>query len=495
MRLAIGAGRWRVVRQLLVEAIMVALGGGLVGFAAAGWATRYVAAMLRESQRPIAIDAQPDARVLAFTLAVAGLTTLVFGLAPALRATRLGRSVRIYPASSVTERRSLARMTLVGAQLAMCVVLVLCAGLLVRTLYNLERVDGRFATDTVVAFALDANDTAVPHERMPILCTEAIARLQGPAVATGSCSTMTPLDTAREVRTLGLPALPAGRENRDILANAVSPGYFATFGIDPVRGRLFTAADTAAAPRVAILNEAAVRHFFADVNPIGRQIAFGSVVDPATAMTVVGVVSDVRHQLREAAVPMAYQPLEQMASPPDSLVGAVRVAGDSQPIGGRVRGIVRDVAPELAVLWVRSLRQQMQAALVTERLLASLSVAFGALALLLAAIGIYGVIAYDVGRRTREIGIRMALGAQPRTMLRAVLWQVAKIVIPGIGVGLGAGLLASAAVEAFLFGITPRDPWTLAVTAVVLAVVAFAAASIPARRAARVNPVSALRTE
>jgi putative ABC transport system permease protein len=495
MRLAIGASRWRVVRQLLAEAMMVAAGGGLIGFAAAGWATRYVAVLLRESQRPIVIDAQPDAGVLAFTLAVAGLTTLVFGLAPALRATRSGRSFRIYPASSVTERRSLGRMTLAGGQLAMCVVLVLCAGLLVRTLYNLERVDGRFATDTVVGFALDANDTAVPDEQMPGICTEAIARLQGPAVATGSCSTMTPLDTLREVRTLGLPPLPPGRESRDILANAVTPGYFATFGIDAVRGRLFTAADTAAAPRVAILNEAAARHFFSEVNPIGSQIAFGSVVDPATAMTVVGVVSDVRHQLREAVAPMAYQPLEQIASPPDSLVGAIRVAGDSQPIAARVRSVVRDVTPDLAVLWVRSLRQQMQAALVTERLLASLSVAFGALALLLAAVGIYGVIAYDVGRRTREIGIRMALGAGPRTLVSVVLCQVAMIVIPGIGAGLAASLTASAAVETFLFGITPRDPWTLAVTSLVLVVVAFAAASVPARRAARVNPVMALRAE
>ncbi|HEX5107172.1 MAG TPA: ABC transporter permease [Vicinamibacterales bacterium] len=495
MRLAIGAGRWRVVRQLLAEAIMVAAGGCLIGFAAAGWATRYVAALLGESQRPITIDAQPDARVVAFTLAVAGLTTLMFGLAPALRATRSGRSLRIYPASSVTERRSLGRMTLVGGQLAMCVVLVLCAGLLVRTLYNLERVDGRFATDTVVGFALDANDTAVPHERLPGLCTEALARLQGPAVATGSCSTMAPLDTARELRVLGLPQLPPERESRDILANAVTPGYFATFGIDVLRGRLFTAADTAAAPHVAILNEAAARHFFGDANPIGRQIAFGSVVDPDTAMTVVGIVSDVRHQLREAAVPMAYEPLEQMASPPDYLVGAIRVAGDSQTIGARVRSAVRDVTPDLAVLWVRSLRQQMQAALVTERLLASLSVAFGTLALLLAAVGIYGVIAYDVGRRTREIGIRMALGARPRTLLGAVLRQVAMIVIPGIAAGLAISLPASAAVEAFLFGIAPRDPWTFAATSLALALVAFAAAVIPARRAARVNPVMALRAE
>jgi hypothetical protein len=255
---------------------------------------------------------------------------------------------------------------------------------------------------------------------------------------------------------LGLPEQSSGE--RDILANAVTPEYFETFGIRAVRGRLFTAADTAAAPRVAVLNEAAARHFFGDRDPLGRQIAFGSRPDPTLAITVVGVVGDVRYELRVAPEPMAFQPLAQMRFPPDYLAGAVRTTGDPAPIGTRVRGVVRDLSPELAVSWVRTLREQMQAALVTERLLASLSGAFGVLALLLAGIGVYGVLAYDVTQRTREIGIRMALGAQRRTVVGGVLAQVALIVFPGVGAGLGVGLLLSAGVEKLLFGIAPRDP-------------------------------------
>jgi predicted permease len=494
MRLAIGASRWRVVRQLLTEGAIVALGGGLVGYAAAGWATLYVQTLLRGGQRPIAIDVQPDARVLAFTLGVASITTLLFGLAPALFATRVAPNARI-TATTATTRRSPGRMVLVGAQLAMCVVLVFEAGLFARTLRNLQRVDGRLATDTVLAFAIDANDSGFPLERLATTCTEAIDRLRQPDVMAASCSTMTPLDTAFEIRVLGLPELPPGRDTRDIFANAVTPGYFAAFGIESVRGRLFTAADTPAAPRVAILNEAGARHFFGDRDPIGQHIAFGSRPDPALVMTVIGIVRDVRQQLRVTEAPMAYQPLAQIRFPPDYIVGAIRTASDPAPLGTRVRGVVRSLSPALAVSWIRTLREQMRAALVTERLLASLSLAFGVLAVVLAGIGVYGVIAYDVTRRTREIGIRIALGAQQRTVLIGVFRQIMLIVIPGIAAGVGAGMFASAAIETFLFGITPRDPWTLAAAALMLALIACVAGYVPARRAANVNPALALRAQ
>jgi predicted permease len=306
---------------------------------------------------------------------------------------------------------------------------------------------------------------------------------------------MTPLDTAFEIRTLGLPELPPGRESRDIFTNAVTTEYFTAFGIEAVRGRLFTAADTATAPRVAILNEAGARHFFGDRDPIGQQIAFGSRPDPALSMTVVGIVRDVRQQLRQTPTPMAYQPLAQIRFPPDYLVGAIRTAGDPTSIGTQVRGIVRELSPQLAVSWVRTLREQMRAALITERLLVSSSLAFAVLAAVLAGIGVYGVIAYDVTRRTREIGIRMALGAQRRTVLIGVFRQMMLIVVPGIVAGVGAAMLASAAIESFLFGITARDPLTLAAAALMLAVIACVAGLVPARRAANVNPALTLRAE
>jgi ABC-type antimicrobial peptide transport system permease subunit len=192
---------------------------------------------------------------------------------------------------------------------------------------------------------------------------------------------------------------------------------------------------------------------------------------------------------------MVYQPIGQMRIPPDYLVGAIRTVDEPSSITTRVRGVVRDLSTQLAVGWVRTLREQMDAALVTERLLVGLSVAFGLLALVLAGIGVYGVIAYDVTRRTREIGIRLALGALRRAVVGAVLRQTATIVVPGIVVGLAGAVMASALVETFLFGITPRDPVTLAMTALVLGAIALAAAYVPARRAARVNPAIALRAE
>ncbi len=495
MRLAVGASRWRIARQLLTEAGLVAVAGGLIGFAAATWATRSFAALLAQSQRPVAIDLQPDGRVFAFTLAVAALATLLFGLVPALRATRSAPPSQLARTGSTNARRSRGRLVLVAAQLALCVVLLFVAGLLVRTLRNLQAVDNRFTSDGVVAFAIDANDSGFPLERMGELCTQAIDRLRLPGVIATSCSTMTPLDTAREVRTLGLPALSPGRTNRDVLANGVSPGYFAAFGIDAIRGRLFTDADRAGAARVAILSEAAARHFFAGQDPLGRQIAFGSRPDPSQAITVVGVGRDIRQELRAAPEPMVYQPIGQMRIPPDYLVGAIRTVDEPSSITTRVRGVVRDLSTQLAVGWVRTLREQMDAALVTERLLVGLSVAFGLLALVLAGIGVYGVIAYDVTRRTREIGIRLALGALRRAVVGAVLRQTATIVVPGIVVGLAGAVMASALVETFLFGITPRDPVTLAMTALVLGAIALAAAYVPARRAARVNPAIALRAE
>jgi ABC-type antimicrobial peptide transport system permease subunit len=192
---------------------------------------------------------------------------------------------------------------------------------------------------------------------------------------------------------------------------------------------------------------------------------------------------------------MVYQPIGQMRIPPDYLVGAIRTIDEPSSITTRIRGVVRDLSTQLAVGWVRTLREQMDAALVTERLLVGLSVAFGLLALVLAGIGVYGVIAYDVARRTREIGIRLALGALRRTVVGAVLRQTAAVVVPGVVVGLAGAVTASALVETFLFGITPRDPVTLAMTALVLGAIALAAAYVPARRAARVNPAIALRAE
>ena len=281
----------------------------------------------------------------------------------------------------------------------------------------------------------------------------------------------------------------------EVFANTVTPDYFQTFGIDLVRGRLFTAQDRAGAPRVALLNETAARFYFGGADPIGRPIAFGSKPDPARALTVVGIVRDARHSLRQSPPRMVYQPLAQINQPPDTLTAAIRTTSDPTPAASMVRGEVAALSRDVAVIWVRTMQQQIAAALTSERLLATLATAFGLLALLLACIGLYGVVSYDVARRSRDIGIRLALGAERSTVLTGVLRQTATITAVGLVGGLVAAALASQLVEGFLFELTPRDPVTLAVTTGMLALSALLAGYVPARRASRIDPAVALRAE
>ena len=390
----------------------------------------------------------------------------------------------------------LAVKVLVAAQIALCLVLVFGAGLLVRTQRNLQQVQGGFATENILVAALDANDTTFPHERMVELCSNAVERLrERTGAVAGSCSTMSPVDTAFEGRILGIPTPPRDPGADQVLANTVTPDYFRTFGIDLVRGRLFTAQDTARAPRVALINETAARFYFGGADPIGRPIAFGSKPDPARAMTVVGIVRDARHSLRQAPPRMVYQPLAQIIQPPDTLTAAIRTTSDPTPVAGMVRAEVAALNRDVAVIWVRTMQQQIASALTSERLLATLSTAFGLLALLLACIGLYGVVSYDVARRSHDIGIRLALGAERSSVLTAVLRQTATITAVGLVGGLVAATLASQLVEGFLFELTPRDPVTLGVTTGMLALSALLAGYVPARRASRIDPAVALRAE
>jgi predicted permease len=496
VRMAVGAGRWRVVRQFVTESLLLAVAGGALGLLVAGWGTQYVATLLRENQNPIVIDVQPDRLVLAFTTLLSLLTGVVFGVLPAVTATRVAIATTAKRVGSAHVGRGAGRQVLVVAQMALCLVLVFGAGLLVRTQQNVERVNGGFATENILAFALDANDTTFPVERMVQLCIDAVERLRQRAGAlSGSCSTMSPVDTAIEGRVIGIPTPPPAPGANQVFANTVTPDYFRTFGIGLVRGRLFTAQDIANAPRVAIINEAMARTYFNGVDPIGRPIAFGSKPDPARALTVVGVVRDARQNLRQPAPRMVYQPLAQILQPPDTLTGAIRASNDPSPLAAVVGREVNALSRDVGVTWVRTMQQQIAAALVSERLLASLSAAFGLLTPLLACIGLYGVLSYDVARRSRDIGIRLALGAHRSTVLTAVLRQTATIAVSGLAAGLIAASLASQYVEAFLFELTPRDPITLFVASAVLAISALLAGYIPARRASRIDPAAALRSE
>jgi predicted permease len=499
VRMSVGADRFRVIGQFLVESLVLAVLGGAIGLVLAGWGTRFVAELFRQNQNPIVIDAQPDGTVLFFAAGLSMLSAVVFGLAPAFAATRitLAPALKTGTARAGTAFRSSRRYALVAGQLALCLVLTFGAALLVRTQQNLQRVDGGFDTRNLLVFAIDARDTAFPAGRVARFCNDVIARIRTrPGVVVGSCSTMTPVDTAFEGRILGTPApQPAVRTDGIVFANTVTPDYFHTFGIPLLRGRLFTSQDTPESTRVAIVNESVARAYFGDADPIGRAIAFGREPDPSRTLTVVGVVGDARHSLRETAPRMVYQPLEQILEPPAGLTAAVRTTGDPMAVAGLVRGDVHTLSRDVAVTWVRTMEEQIAASLLSERLLATLSTAFGALALMLACVGLYGVISYDVTRQARDIGIRLALGATRSLVLGRVLRQAAMIVIAGLAMGLVGAWFTSRLVAGFLFGLSARDPYMLGVAALALTIAAMLAGYLPARRASRVDPAVTLRSE
>jgi predicted permease len=494
VRMAVGASRGRLVRQLTVESVIMAVVGGAIGLLLASWGTQFVGAFFRQSQNPVVIDLQPDGTVLLFAAAVSLVTGTAFGVMPAFKATRLTLTpaLNLGHADASAARGWLGRKALVAAQIALSLVLVFGAALLVRTLRNLQYVDGGFATENVLVFTLDSLDTAVPAGRMAGLCDEVLTRLRGRAgVASASCSTMSPVGGAFQILRLREPRPPAGTDAADVFINRVTPDYFATFGVNLLRGRRFSPQDTATSPRVAILSETTSRFYFGTTDTIGRTIGIGA----PQPIVVVGVVKDARQQLRDLPPRMVYLPIAQSPFPPLLLTAAIRTTDGTTPIARLIPTEVRQVSRDVAVSAVRTMRQQIEATLIGERLLATLSTAFGGLALILACIGLYGVMSYDVARRRRDIGIRLALGADRSTVLHGVMCQAAVITASGLLAGLVAASLASQLVAGFLFELTPRDPGTLGVTVLLLALTAMLAGYFPARRAARVDPVVALRAE
>jgi predicted permease len=502
IRLALGASRLRLVRQCLVESVLLALSGGAVGFELAGAGTAFVATVFATGGSPVVVDLQPDTRVLLFTGAVSILTGMAFGLVPAMASTQVHVGVALKTATlggAALRTRLVAllrgRQILVAAQLALSLVLVFGAGLLVRTLHNLRTVDGGFLTEGVTIFSLDARDTPVPATRLPDICADVVTRLASrPGVVSGTCSTMSPIATSSEGRVITVDGVAPRSSDPDfVFANSVDARYFSTMGIGILDGRGIEDRDRADGQRVAVISETLARHYYGDTSPIGQTFRWGRRV-PSEPVVIVGVARDSRRTLRDAPPPMIYTPLDQRFEASADLLVAIR-SQTSPGIAALVPAEVRAVTRDVAVGYVRSMDEQIDGALVAERVLASLSSAFAVLALLLACIGIYGVMAHDVARRTRQIGIRLALGATPEAVLAVVLRHAVTIAALGLAGGAAASAAASRAVEGLIFGVEPRDPMTFIVAATLLVVTALAAAYLPARRAAHVDPAIALRVE
>ena len=499
VRLALGASRFRLLRQMLAESFLLVGLGGLLGLLFARWGSAFLVGFFATGRGRLFINLPLDYRVLSFTAGVALLMGLLFGLAPALQAARFEPNSTLKDNSGASTRaRSRFGKSLVVAQVALSLLLLIGAGLFVRTLHNLKTVDAGFRPEGVLTMKINPPDGAYQGERLTGLWKDLLARVERlPGVRAASLTTLSPLDGAdRGVWVEVSGFAPRSDRDKDIRLNQVSPGYFRTFGIPILQGRGFTDTDNEIAPKVALLNEAAAHFYFGDRSPLGTQARFGQREGVSPTYEIVGVVKDSRYQnLREPDTRLIYLPLSQARDRLRRLTLAVRAEGKSTELTGAISNEVRAIGSDILLTNVTTLDEQVDQSLVQERLVAMLSLFFGLLALLLASIGLYGVMSYDVARRTNEIGIRMALGASANRVVRSVMRETMVWVALGAGLGLGAAFATTRWLESLLFGLKPRDPLTIGLAALVLLAVAAVAGYLPARRASRVDPLVALRNE
>ncbi|HEX6069119.1 MAG TPA: ABC transporter permease [Longimicrobiaceae bacterium] len=504
VRLAIGAGRGRLVRQLLTESLVLALLGAAVGLLLARVATRLLMPyMVMRGQRGEAVwlDLTIDGRILAFTLVVATGTAVLFGLVPAWRSARVDpRGALKGSERSIVEGHSRFRIghALVVGQIALSLVLVVGAGLLLGTFSRLASEDPGFEPQGVLLASVDMGNAGIPEEDLPRLKREILDRVRAtPGVASASASSITPLSGVRvnsDVEVEGYT--PATPRDASVFFNWVSDGFFSTMGTPLLAGREFDEGDGAQSPPVAIVNEAFVRKFFNGVNPLGRRLTIKGRTGDDRLLHIVGVVRDTKyHSMREEGEPLAFVPISQ-ADGPDRpwLELELRGRGATSSLVPTVTRAVGEVNGNFSIQY-RTLEAQLDASLARERLLAMLSGLFGGLALVLAVVGLYGTMAYSVAQRRGEIGIRIALGAARTRVMRLVLGEAGRLVVAGLLLGAVGALVATRWVESFLFGVAPSDLATWTASATTLALAAVAACAIPAWRAARMDPNAVLRAE
>ena len=493
VRLSLGAGRSRVMRQLLTESLLLASVGAVLGIGLAYAGCRYLLAFFATSRAPVTLEVGPDARVLAFTAAIAVGTGLLFGLAPAWRTTRQAQGAQLMDRGRVRgtrDRRVLSRV-LIGAQVALSVIMLVCAGLFLRSLHNVRSIDTGFDSDGVLIVTTDASRSGLTPEAQRAAFREAVARLGAiPGVLSASVSWVTPIEGGGTMRTLGVTDHNGVvHKAEDVHLNWVGPDYFATMRT-PIRvGRDFAWQDTATSPKVAIVNQTLARQHFGNESAIGGRITLDG-----GSHEIVAVVGDSKYlEVRDKVPPTIYFSAFQQEHTSGQFV--IRTGGRPLAIAAAAREIVRTVAPSVAVTRVRSLAEQVDASIVRERMLGVLSGVFAALGLVLAAVGLYGVMAYMVTSRTSEIGIRVALGAKPSRISGMVVREALLLTAGGVVAGIAGALLLSRTLGSLLFGLTPRDPLTLWSVVLVMLLTGLAAAYLPSRRAARLDPTVALRHE
>ncbi len=496
VRMAIGAGRWAIIRQLMTECFVLAAAAGCTGLLVAFWMTDLLVHMLPENGFSGWLRSSLDVRMLGFNIGVSAITAILFGLAPAVHAAFSA----LVPAlanrgvgGGMRSGHSRMRRTLVVAQVALSLVLLAGAGLFARTLANLGAVDPGFRAERLVKFTVAPMMSGYNPPRCSAFFRDLRARLAAMpgirSVGAANPGPFTNADNAGNITVEGYHARPD--EDPGASLHAVSAGFFKTIGARIVAGRELTEADELAGRKLILVNEAFVKRYYSGTNPLGRHVAIGSGTPDRE---IIGVVRNLKHAgLRDEPKATVFYPYEQGRDRTAILTYFVRTGGDEGATGAAIRRVVRDMDPAVPVLALNPVTVIIEESLYTTRITAFLAAAFGLVALLLAALGLYGVVAYNVEKRRPEIGIRMALGGMPSDVLRLVMGDVARMVGFGIALGLPAAIGGARLVRSQFFGLSPQDPLVLCSAVAVLAAVAALSGLLPARRAVRVDPMFALR--
>ena len=497
VRMALGASRGQVLAQLLTESVLLALLGGAASLLVAQWTLVLMASFLPAEEASI-LTLELRGSVVLFAAAVSVGTGLLFGMFPALQSTRpdLISSIRAN-SGQIAGARAAARFrtTLVTAQIALAIALLVSAGLFLKSLRNVSRADLGLRTENLVTFAVSPELNGYDSTRAGILFERMEEELAGLPGVTGVSDALVPvLGGGTWGSNVSVEGFRAGPDTDTYAGlNAVGADYFRTLGVPLLAGREFTRADDADAPRVAVVNEAFARKFGLGREPVGKRMAIGSGGE--LGIEIVGLVRNSKHdEVKDEAPPMFFTPYRQFGRV-GALTFYVRTSGDPRQVLRPVRGVVARLDPNLPVEELKTMTQQVRDNLSLDRLLSTLSAAFAALATLLAALGLYGVLAYTVAQRTREIGVRMALGASVPSIRGLVLRQVGGMALVGGTIGIALALALGTAARSLLFGVEGHDPLVVVLSVAVLGMVALGAAYFPALRATRVDPVQALRYE
>ena len=496
IRIALGSGRARLIRQFLTEGLLLSGAGVAVGVPLGRWATRLLVVFL-----DVDLDLGPDIRVFAFTAGVAVLTGILFGLAPVWRSSHVQPQAALKTSSRgliQCSRFSLGK-ALVVFQIAMSAVLVLAAGLMLSTFRNLVWMDAGFQRDRVLLVTVDLGNSAHAPERRRALFHEILETMRAlPGVEAAAASNVVPMCGCKGTVGVVLDehAMVTSRDDAPVLFNKVTDGYFKTLGTTFAAGRDFSSFDTPSSPWVAIINQSMARKYFGTASPIGRSLRIREWRAVGPPYEIVGMVGDAKYgTLREQMAPTLYLTRNQDAASGTTAYLELRAAGgEAGALTGPARSAIGRI-DRTASLEFTTLTNKIDASLSRERLLAALSAVFGTLALLLAVIGLYGVISYNVARRRNEIGIRLALGAQQRGVVGMVMREVVVLIASGLALGLFAAALTTRFVASLVYGLEPNDPLTFTVAAAALAGVGGTAGYVPARRASHVDPMAALREE